>query len=119
MGWARETRDVRLYKDVGTHSDMQRCVSVQQCMACNVAMARSRHRQTTRTNQQWCLCWHAQECILAFLVRVLARTREHTIQYEQELESTQETLRNHAMQCCGRSLGGTMLGDDVEGGVEW
>ena len=28
----REKRDVRVYKDGGARSDMQQCVSVQQCM---------------------------------------------------------------------------------------
>ena len=71
------------------------------------ARVSSRYKKTTRASRQWGVCRHAQEC------------RERTIQYEQELESTQETIRNYAMQCSGRSLGGTMLGDDVEGGVEW
>jgi hypothetical protein len=49
------------------------------------ARTRSRYRQPIRANQQWGVCRHAQEC------------RERTIQYEQELESTQETIRNHAI----------------------
>ena len=60
------------------------------------ARARSRYKQTTRASRQWGVCRHVQEC------------RQRTIQYEQELESTQETIRNHAMQCSGRSLGGTI-----------
>ena len=94
---------MRVYKYCVACSDMQECV--QECM--QTARTRSRYRQTTRANQQWGVCKHAQEC------------RERTIQYEQELESTQETIRNHAMQCSGCSLETVFLSLGVSIIIKW
>ena len=91
MGCAREIKDLRVYKDCGAHSGMQQYVSVQECTQQQGREAGT--NKTTRASQQWVVCRHAQEF------------RQHTRQYEQELESTQETIRNYAMQCSGRSLG--------------
>jgi hypothetical protein len=91
---------VRVYKDCGARSDMQQYVSVQECM-----QRQEREAGTDKPPEQI----RSGACS--------GTHRERTIQYEQELESTQEIIRNHAMQW--RSSGGTMLGDDVEGGVEW
>ena len=86
-GGVPEKRHVRAYKDGGARSYTQQCGSVQQCMQRGKSerQAQSNHERKLAVG----LFRHAQE------------RSECTKQCEQEF--TQETIKNHEMQCSGRS----------------
>ena len=86
-GGVPEKRHARAYTDGGARSYMQQCGSVQQCM---------QHGKSERQVQS-----NHERKLAVGLFRHAQERSECTKQYEQEC--TQETIKNHEMQCSGRS----------------